>query len=304
MTATMRAPGAALASLDELTVVRIAGPDTHAYLQGQLSADLEQLTTARSCLACVNSPQGRVQAVVWLVRENDGVLLVCPREIESRVVERLRRYVLRAKVTVEPVPADWHCYASALASFDTATDAAGLAAATRGVTARIGDSIAVRVSPDEDRCLVLGPARSAARATAADHSAEWRLAEIRAGHPQVYDATWESFVAQMLNLDLLGAISFSKGCYTGQEIIARAHYRGAVKRRMVRLGALGSAPLPGTRVLAGEETAGEVVHAAADADACELLAVLSLARLEGQLRLDDGAALERLTLPYDLPAAP
>jgi folate-binding protein YgfZ len=114
--------------------------------------------------------------------------------------------------------------------------------------------------------------------------------------PQVYPETHEAFVAQMLNLDLLGGVNFEKGCYTGQEIIARTHFRGAIKRRMFRFGYVGEPPLPGTRVLAGEQHAGDVVDAAAG----ELLAVINLAQQDAELKLDNGGQLKKLPLPYAL----
>jgi len=131
---------------------------------------------------------------------------------------------------------------------------------------------------------------------------EWRLAGIRAGLPQVYPETYESFVAQMLNLDLLGGIAFEKGCYTGQEIIARTHFRGAIKRRMFRFQCACPPPAPGARVLAGEQHAGDVVDAAATSDGCELLAVVSLAQADAQLELESnrGARIQKLPLPYSL----
>ena len=131
---------------------------------------------------------------------------------------------------------------------------------------------------------------------------EWRLAGIRAGLPQVYPETYESFVAQMLNLDLLGGIAFEKGCYTGQEIIARTHFRGAIKRRMFRFQCACPPPAPGTRVLAGEQHAGDVVDAAATGDGCELLAVVSLAQADAELELESnrGARIQKLPLPYSL----
>jgi hypothetical protein len=131
---------------------------------------------------------------------------------------------------------------------------------------------------------------------------DWRLAGIRAGLPQVYPETYESFVAQMLNLDLLGGIAFEKGCYTGQEIIARTHFRGAIKRRMFRFRCPGPPPVPGTRVLVGEQHAGDVVDAAATSDGCELLAVISLAQADAELELESnrGPRLEQLPLPYSL----
>jgi tRNA-modifying protein YgfZ len=125
---------------------------------------------------------------------------------------------------------------------------------------------------------------------------DWRLAGIRAGLPQVYPETHEAFVAQMLNLDLLGAVSFDKGCYTGQEIIARTHFRGAIKRRMFRFEYAGPSPAPGTRVLLGEQHAGDVVDAAGS----ELLAVINLTQVDAELELESnrGVRLEKLPLPY------
>ena len=137
---------------------------------------------------------------------------------------------------------------------------------------------------------------------AAYRERDWQLAGIRAGLPQVYPETYESFVAQMLNLDLLGGIAFEKGCYTGQEIIARTHFRGAIKRRMFRFGSEGPPPAPGTRVLAGEQHAGDVVDAAATSEGCELLAVVSLAQQDAELELesDRGVGIKKLPLPYSL----
>ncbi|HET9448327.1 MAG TPA: hypothetical protein VFO35_18810, partial [Steroidobacteraceae bacterium] len=125
---------------------------------------------------------------------------------------------------------------------------------------------------------------------------DWRLAGIRAGLPQVYPETHEAFVAQMLNLDLLGGVNFEKGCYTGQEIIARTHFRGAIKRRMFRFEYAGDPPTPGARVLAGEQHAGDVVDAAAG----ELLAVINLAQQDAELKVENGAQLKKLPLPYAL----
>jgi len=133
---------------------------------------------------------------------------------------------------------------------------------------------------------------------------DWRLAGIRAGLPQVYPETYETFVAQMLNLDVLGGVHFEKGCYTGQEIIARTHFRGAIKRRMFRFECACPPPVPGTRVLAGEQHAGDVVDAAATEAGCELLAVITLAQADAALELESnrGASLRRLSMPYAVAA--
>jgi folate-binding protein YgfZ len=150
------------------------------------------------------------------------------------------------------------------------------------------------------RYLLLGPAADLSALETDSADADWRLADIRAGLPQVLPETHESFVAQMLNLDIVGGISLTKGCYTGQEIIARTHYRGAIKRRMLHFAANCAPPPPGTRVLEGEAAAGEVVDAAATDSGCELLAVVSLAQKDAALTLAGpfGAALQRVPLPY------
>jgi tRNA-modifying protein YgfZ len=133
---------------------------------------------------------------------------------------------------------------------------------------------------------------------------DWRLAGIRAGLPQVYPETYETFVAQMLNLDVLGGVSFEKGCYTGQEIIARTHFRGAIKRRMFRFACASPPPAPATRVLLGDQHAGDVVDAAATSEGCELLAVINLAQREEALELETnrGVRLQMLPLPYSVAA--
>jgi folate-binding protein YgfZ len=126
------------------------------------------------------------------------------------------------------------------------------------------------------------------------------LPDLRSGLPHVFPETHEAFVAQMLNLDVLGGISFEKGCYAGQEIIARAHFRGAVKRRMFRFAASCSPLTPGTRLLGNGEHAGDVVYAAATEVGCELLAVVSLAQADAALALENGTALTKLELPYSV----
>jgi folate-binding protein YgfZ len=159
------------------------------------------------------------------------------------------------------------------------------------------DGVSYFTLPGVEDVLILGVLTGAAD-VASEH--QWHLSQVRAGLPQVYPETHEAFVAQMLNIDLLGGISFEKGCYTGQEIIARAHFRGTVKRRMFLFHSAGpAAPVPGTRVLAGEQHAGDVVDAVTTADGCDILAVISLAQLNSELRVDgQDVVLSRLPMPY------
>jgi hypothetical protein len=278
--------------LPHLAVLHVGGPDARGFLQGQLTANLDELVAGAPLLASCNSAQGRVQAVMWLAGRDDGVALVLAASVLERTLARLRKYVLRSKVTLEI----GSLQAAALAS---TPGTQGPPSAPSHVQAQ---NVSVLTFPGHARALALAPAAQI-RAADAAIELEWRRADVAAGLPHVYAETYEAFVAQMLNVDLLGGISFAKGCYTGQEIIARTHYRGAIKRRMFRFTAACEPPTPGARVLAGEQPAGDVVDAVPVEGGCELLAVVSLTSVGERLRLAApyDAELTRLPLPYEIP---
>ena len=178
-------------------------------------------------LAGLHNPQGRVVALLRLISLGpEDVLAILPRELVPAVVARLSKYVLRAKVKITDVSGEWQIVGIV---DDTAPAASEQCAVVRVCENPARWWIAARMS-EASR-----PAVTAAPEGFAPLDREgWRALDIAAEVPQVYTATSEEFVAQMLNLDTLGAIAFDKGCYTGQEVIARAHYRGRVKRRAQR----------------------------------------------------------------------
>jgi tRNA-modifying protein YgfZ len=277
--------------LDDLGAVRITGADAQRFLQGQVSADVTQLSPGRALLAGYHNPQGRAIALLRLilVAPND-VLAVLPRELATVVARRLAKFILRAKVKLDDVSGSFNIH-GLVAEDDSQPPAPG------------ADSMLVRVADAPARWLHISPA-DAQNASGGDRQ-RWRAFDIAGGEPQVYAATSEEFIAQMLNLDALGAIAFDKGCYTGQEVIARAHYRGRVKRRMQRFVTHVSQEL--TAGTAGRLVDGrsfKVVDAVKRADgACEFLAVTALgARDEAQ---PDSATpsieAKALPLPYSLP---
>lgn len=288
MTITTSAARPEITHLAHLGVVMVSGPDARRYLQGQLSADVDAFSPDQVQFTCCNSPQGRVQAVLCMIGRSDGIALLLPTTMVDSTIARLRKYVLRAKAKIE--------LATHLQVGFAARSALPELTLPHDRSHHEAGGVSYFHLPGHDDVMLLGPC------TANEHAPSehrWQLAHLRAGLPQVYPETHEAFVAQMLNLDLLGGISFEKGCYTGQEIIARAHFRGTVKRRMFRFSSTGPTPAPGTRVLAGEQHAGEVVDAVATDSGCELLAVISLAQLNNELRIDGQAtALTKLDLPY------
>jgi len=315
--------------LDDLGVLRIRGADAERFLQGQLSNDLARLEREGALTAGFHNPQGRTIALLRLLRVNAGdILAVLPRELAESVAARLGRYVLRAKVQVTDESAAWRV--RGIVQEAAPGGIVMRVAGGRGPTEAGSAASVPAVQPSEAtlaRWISLMPAAdarptadakpTAGRGTAPESDARraWRLLDIAAGLPQVYARTSEQFVAQMLNLDLIDAISFSKGCYTGQEVIARAHYRGRVKRRMQRWRTTHAAELvPGDAARLCDGRAVRVIEAAALPDGrCELLAVAPIevhgdaAAAEAREAESTAAAAEPvldaepLPLPYALP---
>jgi len=274
-------------------VLAFRGVDAARFLQGQLSADTEKLAVGASTFAGFHNPQGRVIALLAVRRTTaEEFFAVLPLELAASVALRLSRFVLRARARVTDESTSWRV----LGCSSGTTPSAGIA------------------MPWGIRRVLLLPMDAPFVASEPAARVAWECADIAAGLPQVYTATSETFVAQMLNLDLLGAIAFDKGCYTGQEIIARAHYRGRVKRRMQRWHNLSGHRLqPGQAVQTADGRSLIVVRSVSDGPGSqELLAVgdyssaVSGAAETGTEGTTAGEAnLPRvsgpLSLPYSLP---
>ena len=216
--------------LEELGVVRVDGADAHTFLQGQLSSDLRSLTPDVSLFASYSTPQGRVIALLRLIQRDEQVFALLPRELLGKVVQQLRRYVLRSKVALDDVSEEFFV-AGVLGLEDSAASGEVPCARNPGTHAYVAALSSLRLSGSTPRHMLMGPAREWARVRALlpreTSSTAWRAAAIAQGEPQIYLPTSELFVAQMINLDLLDALSFTKGCYTGQEIIARTQHLGS-----------------------------------------------------------------------------
>jgi len=280
--------------LDHLGVLAVAGADALSFLQGQLTNDTRRLAAGAPLLAAYCSPQGRVWAVMHLLPRADGALAILPRELVRPVLERLKKFVMRAKVTLDDL------------SDELAVGGRHAPGGRRSAAPApfMKDGVLYGpVRPDSSREWLVGvPARLAAmEAGAAGRAAsgpDWRLADIREGLPQVYADTSELFVAQMLNLDLIDGIRFSKGCFTGQEIIARTQHLGRIKRRMHRLSLPQGDWHIGQAIVLTDGRSGRLTELADTGDAFEALAVLTG---------DPGAggtpvAANELPLPYALTA--
>lgn len=310
--------------LDDLGALRISGGDAARFLQGQLSNDLGRVSAERSALAGLHNPQGRTIALLRIVQlAPDDFLALLPRELAATVASRLVKYVLRAKVRVSDESQSWRITglissglgaATALRSPEAASGPLSGFPCTSGEQRRRGATVVICIGEQPARWLLITPAAEAAAgdpaaaqsAIASAHCVParrevWRQLDIIAGLPQVYGATSEEFVAQMLNLDVVGAIAFDKGCYTGQEVIARAHYRGRVKRRLQRFRSRVPVDLkPGDSGELRDGRAFKVVEAVRLEDGrCEFLAVAPLPSAEPELSAtaQPDAMLERVSAP-------
>jgi hypothetical protein len=296
-----------LVSLSSLGVLRVHGADALSFLQGQLSNDVTLLTQPRALLAGYHNPQGRVIALLRLVQLAPGeVLAVLPRELIGTVASRLAKFVLRARVQLADESAHWQL-SGVIAAARSTGDA--WPAELNG-TAVIAGTVAVRLAAEPARWLLLTPVTHKPPLDECTAAAPqlWQRLAIAAGEPQVYAPTSEEFVAQMLNLDALGAVDFDKGCYTGQEVIARAHFRGRVKRRMQRFVSTAPALLqPADAGVLDDGRPFKVVDAVAlDDGRCEFLAVTALERDGTERPAAEGAGAtplraQPLALPYRLP---
>lgn len=304
-------PQPSAGSPDRLGVLRVQGADARGFLQGQLSNDVLALSPETSLLAALNTPQGRVVALLRLLERPEALLAILPRTLVGPVITRLRKFVLRSKVTFTDASDDL-----AIVPF-LGTELARLRggatlpsiAAVESRHLRLGDVSLLLLGGPTPRGLLIGTAAAIAAlettAGAAPASGnDWRLAQIEAGEPQLHPETSELFVAQMLNLDLLGAISFSKGCYTGQEIIARTQHLGRIKRRMLRWRTRGGAQWRrGDSITVPPGRSARIVELARRVDGdIELLAVVSGA---GEAPSADaheaGGQVDALPLPYAVP---
>ena len=292
--------GGMVAALTHLGVLAVSGADADNFLHNQLTNDVLELPPGAMHLGGYCSPKGRLLATLVIWKSDDGVMLVMPRELLPGIQKRLQMFVLRSKVTIADVSEQTVLIGVAAPDLKEIrfSDAAGMNAVWPSAAGL-------------RRGLWMGPIDSAMRLwntlskTLPPASAHlWRWLDIRAGLPMVVEATREQFVPQMVNFDLIGGVNFRKGCYPGQEIVARSHYLGKLKRRMLLASTQADIAAAGMDIFSEADPGqpcGLVVNAEKNSQGqWDMLVEIKLDAAQTPVRLGeaDGALLQFTELPY------
>jgi folate-binding protein YgfZ len=289
-------------------ILAVRGADAAKFLQGQLTCNLNYLGADHSSLGGRCTPKGRMTSSFRILAEGEGFLLAMANDLLDSQLTDLKKYAVFSKATLSDDSTLWARFG--LSGADAVLSELGLKLSGEADHVARADGL-IAIGLGQGRVELWVPAERTAAITELlqarlPHAElnDWLLGQVRAGVGQVFGATRELFIPQMINLQAVGGVSFKKGCYTGQEIVARMQYLGRLKRRLQRLKLDGAElPEPGRELFSPvhSTSVGEVVLAARAADGVELLAVLQDdAVADGNVRLGEDQPLRLLDLPYVL----
>ena len=308
----------AIAPIADLALLKVHGAEAITFLQGQLTNDVAGLAENRSMLAGYCSAKGRMLASMRVWREAEEVRLMPSRVLATGLVRRLSMFVLRAKVRLEDASAQHACLGLSGDQAIAMVSALGARWPGPGEVASfeslrlVGLESCLAGGASVPRALLWCPIDEVpalwleltARLEPVS-SVAWRWTEVRSGIGRIVGAAVERFVPQMLNFDLVNGVSFRKGCYPGQEIVARSHYLGKLKRRMFLSNLPGEPPPAGTDVLDARtgEPCGQIILSARDPGKGAAVLFESQIASADSVQLADGRRLTVQPLPYPVPQA-
>ena len=219
-----------VAQLGHLGVIRVEGVDAASFLQGQLTQDFSLLGRSEARLAAYCSAQGRMLASFYgFMRSQTEILLVCNRDLLAPTIQRLSRFVMRAKVRLVDASPDYILLG--LAGEILSTIAGASYAAWSKLDFDSASLVFLYPSNGVQRALWLAPVAQTQPTGPLLSEQDWALGEVQSGIAMISAATVDTFVPQMLNYESVGGVNFKKGCYPGQEVVARSQFRGTLKRR-------------------------------------------------------------------------
>ncbi len=294
--------------LDHLGVIRAQGDEATKFLHSQLTQDFALLGMEKARLTAFLSAKGRMQAsFIGFKRSPDEVLLVCSRDLLAPTLKRLSMFVMRAKAKLSDASEEFALFGVA---GDTLAALNGSAAQDTWTKTDVGAASVVTLAPvaGQPRALWVVPAGEPAPAGPALDPALWAWSEVQSGIATLTAPLLEAFVPQMLNYESVGGVNFKKGCYPGQEVVARSQFRGAIKRRAY-LAHTDAEPAVGAEVFSAsdlEQPCGLVVQAAptpAPGSGWDAIVALQISAAERgglQVGAADGMALTLAAMPYPL----
>jgi tRNA-modifying protein YgfZ len=306
------AAGNIVADLSHFGLIRFSGEEAQKFLHGQLSNSVEKLGAYQAQYTSYNSPKGRMLASMLLLRDGEEYLLMLPAALRESVQKRLTMFVMRAKVKVSDASAEFALLGAAgKQSAQIIEDKVGLMPGAALQSSANDTTRVIKLGAERFLLLIKHPAenlwdklKTQLKPVGAD---VWNLLDIRAGIAWITPATQEQFVAQMTNYELIGGVDFKKGCYPGQEIVARTQYLGKLKRRMYLVHIDGSALAAGDNLFSADfegQASGMVVNAAPSIgggfDALAVMQIDSAATQKIHAKAIDGPVLKMLDLPYSI----
>ena len=304
-----------VAQLEHLGVIRVTGADAASFLQGQLTSDVVLLGMNESRLTAFCSAKGRMQASFTIIKcapldatqATPDILMICSRDILAPTLKRLSMFVMRAKAKLTDVTAEFNIFGLT----GNAITSIAPQAINTPATAIFNTSIVIALHPalGQSRAWCITPVGDAAPVGEVLSTELWHWGEVHAGIATITLSIVEAFVPQMLNYESVGGVNFKKGCYPGQEVVARSQFRGTLKRRayVVQIDAAEVQPLVGQEIFHDSDTeqpCGMVAQVATNPDGgySAIVSMQVSASVGGKLTLGSasGASITLLPLPYPL----
>ena len=253
--------------LDHFSIISISGADSTEFIQGQMTQDISAIGDDEARMTAILNPQGRVMSTALIMHWDDSIILVLNKDTVDDLIVWLSRFILRSKVTVSRLEAHIYGLNQNLANIES--DSLDLEK----------EIFCLRsIETDAERTLLITKSLHdfSKSSITTMSSRNWQLADIQAGIPTIYKENIAKFIPQMINLDLINGISFNKGCYTGQEIVARVQHRGEIKRRMFHISTqqCNAEIRPGTPVLLGDSEVGTIIQSEPHKNQIHSLAVI------------------------------
>jgi tRNA-modifying protein YgfZ len=278
---------APLFPLTQFGIIAIAGSDATQFLQGQVTCDIKKINLNQSGIGAFCNPKGRVITTFFITQLNNTYFIILPLELLDKVKNKLKMYILRSDVQITDVT-DIYCLSGLL------LEQSKIIPNLPHVTWQsLSDTLTIFQIPslEKKRFIVLAEAKQTLELwdkllsnneCSPQNTSQWQLLDINNGIPWIDNETSEEYIPQMLNLDKLGGISFNKGCYTGQEVVARTHYLGKAKREMylAETNCLELPPANTSILTSTNQSIGKVLNANLTDGTCKILAILPTDAIE------------------------